>query len=179
MIIREATAGDIDAIARLHAESWRTAYRGQYADAYLDGPVFDDRLAVWRDRLTAPAANQHTIVADAGTIAGFACAFGDDDPTWGTLLDNIHVDPARKRGGIGTRLISEIARWAHHEHPEIGFYLWVLEANTPARQFYERLGARNAETATSEAPGGGSIVGLRYAWETPETLIAALPRADC
>lgn len=178
MILREADAGDIEAIARLHAESWRTAYRGQYSDAYLDGPVIDDRLAVWHERLTAPAPNQHTIVADdaasAGSaLAGFACAFGADDARWGTLLDNIHVDPGRKRGGIGTLLIVEMARWAHEQHPDIGFYLWVLEANAPARRFYERLGARNAEAATSEAPGGGSIVGLRYVWDTPGALLAA------
>jgi GNAT superfamily N-acetyltransferase len=174
MLIREAHAGDIGAIARLHAESWRTAYRGQYGDAYLDGPVFDDRLAVWQERLTSPASNQHTIVADdGGALAGFACAFGGEDARWGTLLDNIHVDPARKRTGIGTDLIVEAARWAAREYPEDGFYLWVLEANAPARRFYERLGARNAEQADSEAPGGGTISGLRYAWPNAAALLAA------
>jgi GNAT superfamily N-acetyltransferase len=168
MNLRAATAEDIHAIARLHAESWRTAYRGQYRDAYLDGPVFGDRLRVWRERLTAPSPNQHVIVADDGAaIAGFACAFGDDDPAWGTLLDNIHVDPTRKRSGIGTLLLCETARWAEREHPRIGFYLWVLEANAAARSFYERHGARNAGRQLSTAPGGGSISGLRYVWAKP------------
>ena len=57
--------------------------------------------------------------------------------------------------------------------PASGFYLWVLEVNTPARRFYERLGARNAESATSEPPGGGTIVGLRYVWPTPGRSSAA------
>lgn len=172
--LREANAQDIDTIAPLHAESWRTAYRGLYSDAYLDGPVLDDRLAVWRERLTSPAKNQHTIVAqDAGTIVGFACAFGDDDPAWGTLLDNIHVDPERKRGGVGTQLIIETARWAQGEHPSSGFYLWVLEANAPARRFYERLGARNAEQRDTDDRGGGTVSGLRYVWPSPAALLAA------
>lgn len=174
MNLREADTEDIDAVARLHAESWRTAYRGYYRDAFLDGPVYDDRLSVWRDRLTSPVRNQHAIVAeDGGAIAGFACAFGDDDPKWGTLLDNIHVDPERKRGGIGTRLIREIARWADHEYPGSGFYLWVLEGNAPARRFYERLGAQNAQQAASEPPGGGTVNGLRYVWPSPAALLTA------
>src|SRR5439155_542896 len=81
-------------------------YRGQHADAFLDGPVYDDRATIWRERLTSPTPNQHTIVAeDNDTLLGFACALADNDPRWGTLLDNIHVDPMRKRSGIGTQLI--------------------------------------------------------------------------
>lgn len=174
MNLREATADDIEAIAKLHAESWRSAYRGQFADAYLDGPVYEDRMMVWRERLTTPTANQHVIVAEEDdTMAGFACAFGDDDPRWGTLLDNIHVEPRRKRGGIGTLLMREIAGWAQREYPAIGFYLWVLEANAAARRFYERLGAQNAEQTTSEPPGGGTVTGLRYVWPSLDPLLPA------
>jgi hypothetical protein len=50
MLYREATALDADAIAVLHAESWRRAYRGHLSDAYLDGPIFKDRTSVWRGR---------------------------------------------------------------------------------------------------------------------------------
>jgi GNAT superfamily N-acetyltransferase len=170
--LREADPADAPAIARLHAESWRVAYRGQYSDAFLDGPVFDDRRRVWDERLSSPTQNQHTIVAEGdGVIAGFACAFGDHDPQWGTLLDNIHVDPLRKRRGVGTQLIREVAGWAHREYAASGLYLSVLEANAPARRFYERLGARNAERMTSEPPGGGVIVSLRYVWASPEALL--------
>jgi hypothetical protein len=36
--IRRATADDVGAIAKLHAESWRSAYRVSLSDEYLDGP---------------------------------------------------------------------------------------------------------------------------------------------
>jgi GNAT superfamily N-acetyltransferase len=174
MDLREAHAGDIDAIARLHAESWRSAYRDQYRDAYLDGPVYEDRLSVWRGRLTSPPPNQHTVVVtEGGVIVGFACAFADDDARWGTLLDNIHVDPGQKRAGIGSMLIIEVARWAAATYPRCGLYLWVLEANSSARRFYERHGGREAEHAYFEAPGGGNISSLRYAWPSPAALLAA------
>lgn len=179
MNLRPARASDVERIARLHAESWRVAYRGMYRDEYLDGDVFEDRLKLWRQRLAAPAPNQHTIVADGGdALAGFACAFGDDDPRWGTLLDNLHVRPDGKRLGVGTRLIAEVARWSLREYPACGLYLWVLEPNAPARRFYERWGARNEESQAAHPPGGGipgtgTLMGMRYVWEDPKPLSSA------
>ena len=176
MRIRAATPDDVESIAWLHAESWRTTYRGQYGDAFLDGPVFADRLNVWRERFASPAANQRIMVAEQGDdIVGFACAFRDDDEQWGTLLDNLHVHPARKRSGTGTLLIREIAVWTRRAAASRRFYLWVLEANAGARRFYERLGAKNVERRTFEPPGGGTSVTLRYAWDDVGALIA---RAD-
>lgn len=49
LVFREATSADIEGIANLHATSWRFAYRGSYSDAYLDGPVFEERRQVWTD----------------------------------------------------------------------------------------------------------------------------------
>ena len=40
---RPAAAGDAAAIAALHVESWRTAYRGLVPDEFLAGPVERDR----------------------------------------------------------------------------------------------------------------------------------------
>jgi GNAT superfamily N-acetyltransferase len=174
MRIRAAELKDAEAIALLHAESWRVAYRGIYRDEYLDGDVFRDRKDVWQERLTSPAKGQFTIVAEEDdNIVGFACAIGEEDSRWGTLLDNLHVDPQRKRGGIGTQLVGEVAMWARREHPDSGLYLWVLEANPSARRFYERLGGRNAEQTTSEPAGGGIVSSLRYAWPDLAALVAA------
>lgn len=47
---REAEATDADKIATLHAESWKRAYRGHLSDAYLDGPIEDERRSVWQAR---------------------------------------------------------------------------------------------------------------------------------
>jgi hypothetical protein len=48
----------------------------------LDGDVFADRQAVWRDRLAHPA-NRHTVVADQeGSVVAFAHLIFDDDQNW-------------------------------------------------------------------------------------------------
>ncbi len=48
---RLATAADADAIAELHARSWRENYRGAYRDEFLDADLVAERRGVWRERL--------------------------------------------------------------------------------------------------------------------------------
>ncbi len=163
--LRLATRDDAPAIADLHADSWRFAYRGAYSDEYLDGPVFEDRAGVWEERMSSPPANQHvTLAEDGDALVGFVCAYGADDEHWGTLVDNLHVRPDRHGQGIGKRLLAEVAEWCLTEYPAGGLYLWVLEQNSRARRFYESLGAKDVETKSSVPPGGGTTFARRYVW---------------
>jgi ribosomal protein S18 acetylase RimI-like enzyme len=173
MNVREATAGDVEAIAGLHADSWRRNYRGAYLDTFLDGDVLTDRVAVWTDRLTHPRSNQITIVAELdGAVLGFAHTVLDDDPTWGALLDNLHAAHDRKRQGIGTRLMADTARALIQRRPSTGLYLWVLEQNKAAQAFYDaRGGAAVGREIRGPFPGGGTAPALRYAWPDPSKLI--------
>jgi hypothetical protein len=69
---RLGVAGDSDAVAALHAASWRRHYRGAYADAYLDGDIIAERREVWARRMATPREDQCTIVAKAdGALVGF------------------------------------------------------------------------------------------------------------
>jgi ribosomal protein S18 acetylase RimI-like enzyme len=174
MRFRTATGHDVDAIALLHAESWRRNYRGAYLDSFLDGDVFADRVAVWTDRLAQPCSKYFTIVAEHdGDVVGFAHTILDDDPTWGALLENLHVAHNLKRQGAGTRLMSENAGELLARRPATGLYLWVLEQNTAAQAFYNARGGTAVErTIRGPFPGGGTAAGLRYAWPDPSDLIA-------
>ncbi len=170
---REATQRDVEAIARLHADSWRRNYRGSYSDAYLDGDVGADRLAVWTDRFASPSGrdDQITIVAarDA-VIVGFAHTILHHNRELGALLDNLHVAHDLKGHGIGTQLVVETARAVIERTPSSSLYLWVLERNTAAQAFYRALGGTFAGQETSEAPGGGAVLGLRVVWRDPSRL---------
>jgi GNAT superfamily N-acetyltransferase len=170
---REATAQDVEAIAALHADSWRRHYRGAYSDAFLNNEVFADRLRVWTDRLHQPdRSNESTIIADRdGAVVGFAHTILNEDPEWGALLDNIHVRHDLKGGGIGTRLMAGTARALIERAPSSGLYLWVLEGNKAAQVFYQARGGKRVGSKTSEAPGGGTIVAFRYVWPDPSALL--------
>jgi len=167
---RVAAPADADAVARLHADSWRRHYRGAYSDAFLDGDVLDDRLAAWHARLRATDARSATIVALAPELVGFAHTVFDDDAAWGALLDNMHVCAQRQRRGVGSRLLALSAAAVAERGPRRGLYLWVLEQNTAAQAFYAVHGGMRAGREAVTAPGGqparlvGAPAKLRYAW---------------
>jgi ribosomal protein S18 acetylase RimI-like enzyme len=172
MHYRSATEQDIESIAALHAESWRRHYRGAYLDAFLDGPVFDDRRAVWTARLTQPDPCHDTVVAERqGKIVGFVHTILDHHPVWGALLDNLHIAPETSRRGIGTRLMAWSAATVIARATRKRLYLMVLEGNTSARAFYEARGGKCVDKEVSEPAGGGKIVGLRYEWADPSILV--------
>jgi GNAT superfamily N-acetyltransferase len=164
--IRLASTADAEAIARLHAASWQTAYRGILRDDFLAGPVLANRRDLWSARfLGLPPPDQIVVVDDcAGEIQGFACAFLNADPVWGTLLDNLHVMPNLKGKGLGRRLMSEIAIRVSQHNRGLRLHLWAYEQNVEARRFYERLGGVITERVTESAPDGSEVNALRYCW---------------
>jgi len=80
---------------------------------------------------------------------------------WGSYIDNLHVAHAYHRSGVGRALMREVGQWLSGVRPDEGVYLYVMEANAPARAFYERLGAANAETIDLKDPGGGHAPNCR------------------
>jgi len=174
---RLADPGDAEAVAALHADSWRRHYRGAYSDAFLDGDVLQDRIAVWTGRLRqADGSTQTVLVEDpAGALIGFAHTVFGDDPRWGALLDNLHVRSVDKRHGIGSQLLRFTAGAVVERGT--GLYLWVLEQNVDAQAFYAARGAVRVERALTTPPGGvaerlnGSPAKLRYAWSDPAVLL--------
>ena len=180
---RHATARDAEHIARLHADSWQRHYRGAYSDTFLDGDVFHDRLSVWANRLGQARTAPNTIVAEAAErLLGFAHTILDEDPTWGALLDNLHVAQSRARRRIGTRLLGLTAGAVAERRPGSGLHLWVLEQNLPAQAFYRARGGQYVERRDVQPPGGdvsrlnGSPVKLRFAWPDPAAIAPATLR---
>jgi ribosomal protein S18 acetylase RimI-like enzyme len=173
MEYRDGAADDIGSIATLHAENWRRHYRGILSDGYLDHDVWSDRRAKWEGRLrTADDDRLHTVVAvDGGQVVGFVHTVLAEDARWGALLDNLHVAPDRRRGGIATRLMALAAAAVVERTAGSGMYLWVLEGNVGAQAFYEARGGVRHDRDWSEAPGGGTMLAVRYAWPDPAVLI--------
>ena len=171
MPITEARLSDAVEIAALHAQSWREHYRGEFEDAYLDGNLVAERTEVWRARLTRPAPNQCVFVArsEAG-LEGFVCVYGDHDPAWGSLVDNLHVVTTRHRRGTGRALMRAAGEWLARRFPDPPVHLLVLESNARARGFYEAIGGRCAQTSAMETNGGALVRSCHYVWDRAEAL---------
>ncbi|MFC8453730.1 GNAT family N-acetyltransferase [Kitasatospora sp. NPDC057223] len=152
--LRAAGSEDAEQVALLHADSWRRHYRGAYADAFLDGDLAADRLAVWSARLAAPGHSLTLLAEDDAGLAGFVHVVLDQDDRWGSLIDNLHVTHDRRRTGLGTALLTRGAAAAAERATAASVYLWVHEQNTAAQQFYRALGGTCVEKVPVPPPGG-------------------------
>jgi GNAT superfamily N-acetyltransferase len=166
--LRDATAGDAALLAQFHTESWRSAYADILDPGYLAREMEGERRAHWQAHLPAVLAGLGRIlIAERdGDVLGFVCALRERDPDWGGYIDNLHVRPQRKGEGIGKVLLDAALGWLHSTG-EAKAYLWVYEANLPARGFYEREGWRNAQQLPAKgAPGGEGLMCCRYVRDT-------------
>ena len=175
MVFRDASFSDCDAVAQLHALSWRSAYREILTQDFLDRFADDDRLRVWRSRLRAAPPDRQLVrlAVEEPQLVGFVCVFLDEDDRWGALVDNLHVHPDVKGRGIGRRLMAQAAAWVIDRRPASALHLWVFEDNHSARGFYQRIGGTPVERVVHAAADGNDIPSVRYVWERPAQLVAS------
>ncbi len=138
------SSADVDAIASVKAEGWRTTY-GAWLPAHTLEPLLDERqiAAEIADVLT-DESNVAIAARAQGRLIGFALCLteGHDEP----YLDSLHVIPDERGSGVGRamlgRLGDELIERGHRT-----MTLTVVEQNRRARGLYERLGAAYLSTA--------------------------------
>ena len=157
--ISPATLADTDAIAALHAASWRSAYRGIFKDSTLGPALDDERRTHWGNRLATMIADDTVLIA--GDV-GFIAVWAEGDPGFGAYIDNLHVHPERRSGGVGRRLLGEAMRRVA-SRGETGAYLWVFDDNRRAIDFYRRLGGEIVEGGFDEIDGK-QVAHSRITW---------------
>ncbi|MGN6529776.1 MAG: GNAT family N-acetyltransferase [Burkholderiaceae bacterium] len=162
LALRPATPADAPLIADLHARSRASAYRGLLPDDYLDRAMPVEAAAHWTQRLPelAAGAGQALVAEIDGTPVGFVCMSAPDAQR-SVYIENLHVMPGHKGGGIGTRLLAVAATWAR-ERGATRLHLLVFEGNRAAIGFYESRGWRCVERLDDEL-GGHVLPALVYA----------------
>ncbi|MGF1502889.1 MAG: GNAT family N-acetyltransferase [Paracoccaceae bacterium] len=174
--LRPAVPGDVPALARLHAASWRDSYRGIVADRVLDGDLETQRRELWARLLARPAGTLHAHVAEGADwadradpgngLAGFALALPLPDGALAHLAA-LYV-AARLRGcGIGDRLLRAIVRGL----VETGVRTLSAEVYAEAgraRAFYAVRGAREGvpfDDPAEPRPDGRPVSVVPLAWD--------------
>lgn len=161
--IRPAELADAAAIARVHVDTWRTAYRGIVSAAYLRSLSYGEFEKRRRERLARPETC--TFVAEArGQVVGFATAGPNRlaDTQYDAELYAIYVRKAFAGRGLGRALVAAVAsRLAAGGFRSL--LLWVLRDNAPSRRFYESLGGVPAGEK-SERFGRQDLPHVGYGW---------------
>lgn len=171
--IREATPADAEAVARLHVESWQTAYRGILLEDYLENDALRERIATWQERFSKNFQKpMFVLIAELGDeMVGFVCVFTEEDLVYGSFVDNLHVVPRLTGRGLGRELLSAAAERLVADGSRVGLYLWVIEQNEKARRFYEKAGAEIVGTSPIPMPDGQRISAARCYWPRPASLL--------
>jgi ribosomal protein S18 acetylase RimI-like enzyme len=148
-------------------------------DAYLERAIEAERRAVWRARFTGETRPDQIVVMaeDATGFVGLACILAGHDSRWGSLIDNLHVRPDRKRSGIGRLVLAEATARMPVEHGATPLHLTVLETNRPAQAAYETWGGALSERLDADLPDGQRLPVRRYSWASPAALLANLARS--
>jgi ribosomal protein S18 acetylase RimI-like enzyme len=149
--------------ARIHVDSWRAAYRGLVPDESLRAFTYEWREQCFRQSLVTEAEETHLAELGQKLVAFLTLGAARDpdlDPDRAGEIWGIYVLPNYWRQGIGTKLAQEAERLLISRGCEQAF-LWVLEGNQRARQFYEAVGFRlDGESKTID--WGTQLSAVRY-----------------
>lgn len=169
-MVRPAELRDAAAIARVHVETWRTAYRRLLPEEYLaslDEAAYEGR---WK-RILETDANKVYVAENDGHVVGFASAGPEraGEPGFSGELYAIYVLASAQGQGHGRGLVKASVGGLR----ELGLadmIVWVLKDN-PSRRFYEQLGG----IYLREQPltiGSAVVQEVSYGWKRLEDVRA-------
>ena len=169
LTIREALQKDALSIAQLHALSWRNTYGNILSDTFLDSDIESERKKFWSEKLQRLTPLKFVLVAEIETrLIGFI-ALEKPEKGYEAFIDNLHVYPSMKGQGVGKKLMKTVAEKLMRSGIK-SVYLWVLNGNTNAEEFYKRLGAKSADSSFEQF-GGSPVSQTRYVWSSLDELI--------
>lgn len=173
--IREASPDDAAGIARVHVDTWQSAYKGIVPDDFLARLSYEVREASWKSGLSNPGNPWFVYVAqdsETGQVVGFASGGPIREPVvpgYEGELGALYVLQERQGQGIGKSLVRAVASRLRDMDVR-SMMLWVLSDNEPARRFYEVIGG--VKVADNLFEMGGAMLGeVAYGWGNTSGLI--------
>lgn len=156
--IRKSLPIDVDDIARIHTDSWKSTYQGIIEQDFLDQLNFEDRLASAERRVVNPQLNcLVAIETELNKVIGFAdfgkCREKNSDAD--VELYAIYLYEEFQNFGAGKLLFDQgFSRLKEMNYKKM--MVSVLEKNEASRIFYEKMGGRTAKGDHVD------IEGIRY-----------------
>jgi GNAT superfamily N-acetyltransferase len=161
--IRNATADDIPALARLHVQTFNETHRG----GRPGGPSCEFRERQWREAFAVPDGSWFCFVVehDDGGLVAFAKGTLHDGGVPGFVgeLNKIYALRRVHRQGVGRLLLCHVAQ--QFLSRGIASMLLFGQATNPSNGFYEAFGAERLYSEKGEFNGA-------YGWRDLRELVA-------
>jgi len=141
VVLRTADEDDLGVIADLFLACWRTSYRDVLPPAVVARYGSASARDLWQRSLAEGPGDREVIVAERPdhSVVGVVALGRDPDRAGTGHIFSLYVHPDAQGLGVGGGLVSAaIGRFRADDLHQAS--LWVFEANTGARAFYERLG---------------------------------------
>src|SRR5690348_13249736 len=160
--VRPARPGDVAEIARIQAETWRTAYHDLLPAHVLDELSVEAAAQAWSAAVGEPAARAHRVLVafEQQWPVGFAAVAPGDADTAAVAVGPLLVEPRWGRRGHGSRLLAAVVDHARTD----GFaraVAWIPEADTATAQFLRSAGWEPDGYARGLDTGGGELREIR------------------
>lgn len=146
--IRRAMKEDISGIAKVHVDSWKTTYKGIFADGILENVTYEQREKQWKNIFQQEDKYQYRFVAETldGAIIGFidggvgrSGAYNCDGELYAIYLLQTYQGMQ-----IGQKLfqalLSELIK-----NDIKSLLVWVV-TNNPSKKFYEKFNPEKMDT---------------------------------
>lgn len=161
--LRRATDADALEVATVHVGSWQVAYQGIFSSEFLNGLDVNSRAGRYTFGARQAGDPVTWLAREGSGVVGFVTVgqSRDDDGAGVGEVAALYVAPNRWRSGVGSLLLDEGGRLL----TEMGFHdasLWVLEANTRGRRFYEARGWHQDGRTSLLTIGGTEVTEVRY-----------------
>jgi ribosomal protein S18 acetylase RimI-like enzyme len=164
--VRPAREADAVALAAVQVASWQVGYAATLPPAILDwlAAQADDFARAWAEAAVRPPTYRHRVlVACEGSdvVAGASLGPAEDedlDPGTEAEVFTFAVDPAHRRAGHGSRLLSasvDLLRGAGFSAATI----WLDRHDVASRELFTTAGwADDGSTRRLDLDGDGSVV---------------------
>lgn len=164
-MIRKARLEDAEAIAKVHVESWRSAYRNVVDDDFLDTLKWEDRLARWQKLIEVSSDSAIFVATRDNQVVGFLSGGKIREPTlpYDGELYAIYVHPHFQRQGVGEELFAAFAAWAKENNLH-ALLVWVAE-KSPYKQFYSKMHGELTPYSQFHKIGNREIKVIAYGWK--------------
>jgi GNAT superfamily N-acetyltransferase len=170
--IRPALLADAAGIARVHVNTWQTAYKGIINDEILAGlTTIEPREQRWYNQIETLQANCFLYVAELdGEIIGFSYGGPErtDDAIYKGEIYALYLLKEHQRQGIG-RMMVEASVISLLANGMSSMLIWVLGEN-PSRHFYEALGGKYVRKKKVDIQGQ-ILDEVAYGWEDLHSIV--------